>query len=132
MSQEITLGNLSSRQEQTLQSNADVPAAGSTTTGEKELPASTQREAMTGNSSSPQAVLFMTRVEVTKTNGERLQIELTEEYSEVVRRTTGARGGSHWSWMSPYGTLIVKIEDVSHMSITPNLIKHATPTDGNR
>lgn len=66
----------------------------------------------------------MTHVQVTKINNERLEIYLSEDFRVVVAKTTGARGGSHWSWASPEGALIVKIEDVSHMTITP--VQNAT------
>ena len=61
----------------------------------------------------------MTLVRVTKTNNERLEIYLPDDFVAVIKATVGARGGSHWSWASSEGALIVKIEDVSHMTIQP-------------
>ena len=96
-------------------SNSDAPVPESTTGGDKASPPKPEN----GSIPSPTAAPSMTLVNITKTNGERLQIVLLDDWRYVTTATTGARGGSHWSWAGPQGALIVKIEDVSHITITP-------------
>lgn len=84
-----------------------------------------ETEKLTSNTPSPPAVRFTTLISVTKVNGQNLQVEVFEDYDNVVERTTGARGGSHWSWKGVYPgtpnrrTMIVKIDEVSDIAILP-------------
>lgn len=129
---EIDIGNLPSPQVLTEPSNSDAPAPGSTTNGEKERFAPQRSENQTGSIPSlrsPQAARYTTLVAITLTSGRTLQVEVWDDYQNVVTQTTSARGGSHWSWA---GTdprngerlaRIVKIEDVQDIVIRPlNLV----------
>lgn len=74
---------------------------------------------LTTSSLSSPAVPSTTLVSVKKTNEELLQIQLPGNWQDVMKTTTSARRGSHWAWSGLEGGLIVKIDDVSHITIVP-------------
>jgi hypothetical protein len=119
-------GNQSSLPGPTTQSNSDVPAPDSITNGEKELPVQMipVLKSTTSSPSSPD-VHYTTLVSITLRTGKQLQVEVWDDYPNVVALTTSARGGSHWSWAGsdPKTGIqlarIVKIDEVQDIEIRP-------------
>jgi hypothetical protein len=70
-------------------------------------------------------------LQIQKTNGQILQMRVPVNYQLLMQSITAGRG-SHWSWLGDLigqhieAGLIMKIEDVSHMIVSPLRPANAT------